>query len=80
MRLHNITEVDAFIATVSECEDDVWLQSVDGDRYNLKSALSQYVALGAMLGEKGDCLELFCANKADESRFYKFFREHPDVF
>lgn len=77
MRLNNITEIDAFIATVNECKDVVWLHSTEGDRYNLKSKLSQYVALAALIGENADSLELYCAAKEDEAKFYRFFREHP---
>ena len=79
MRLNNITEVDAFIATVDKCSDDVWLCSTEGDRYNLKSKLSQYVALAELIGENADSLELFCSAKEDEAKFYQFFREHPAV-
>ena len=80
MRLKNITEVDAFIATVDKCAGDVWLESVDGDKYNLKSRLSQYVALSAMIGENADALELYCSSKDDEPLFYRFFKDHPGVY
>ena len=47
--------------------------------FNLNSIFSQYVALGAMLSENGDELELFCSLPEDEVYFYKFFHEHPEV-
>ena len=37
MRLTNISEVNIFINLVNECKGDVWLESVDGDKINLKS-------------------------------------------
>ena len=41
MKLSNIGEVNDFLEVVNRCEGDVWLQSVEGDKINLKSSLSQ---------------------------------------
>ena len=79
MKLSKTTEVEAFRAAVNACRGEVWLESPNGDRYNLKSLFSQYLALGAMLEKNGDELMLFCANREDERNFYKFFYEHPEV-
>ena len=79
MKLKNISEVEGFIATIDSCVGSVWLESIYGDRFNLKSKLSQYVALGALLGENGDDLELFCQLPEDREKFYKYFREYPGV-
>ena len=78
MRLKTISEVNDFLATVNSCTDDVWLESQYGDRFNLKSKLSQYVAIGALLSDDQEVLELFCS-KDDEEKFFKYFREHPGV-
>lgn len=77
MRLNNIKELQEFLAVINSCEDSVWLESIDGDRFNLKSELSQYVALGALLEHKGSELELFCSSREDEAKFIGFFRDHP---
>lgn len=79
MRLKNISELNGFIATVDSCEGDVWLESLAGDRFNLKSKFSQYIALGELLGKNGDELELFCQSSRDEARFYEYFRDYPGV-
>lgn len=79
MKLKNISEINDFIEAANQCSGNVYLLSPDGDRFNLKSAFSQYVALGALLGDKGDYLELFCDNRADEAHFIRFFNNHPDV-
>ena len=79
MKLTKITEVDAFLEAVNACKGDVWLESPKGDRYNLKSVFSQFLALGAMLEENGDELELFCSIPVEEGYFFKFFREYPEV-
>lgn len=79
MRLQKISQVQLFLDTVNSCEGDVWLTSSYGDKYNLKSLLTQYVAISALLGDQGDQLELWCENKEDEAKFLKLFNEHPEI-
>lgn len=79
MKLTNINQVEDFLAAVNKCKGSVWLESKYGDKYNLKSKFSQYVAMGALLSTYGDQLELFCSDSNDESHFFKFFNEHPEV-
>lgn len=79
MKLANITEVDNFLNTVDECTGSVWLESVEGDKINLKSKLSQYIAINALISCEADKLELFCSKHEDEERFFKFFNENPEV-
>jgi len=79
MRLKNIEEVNAFLATVDSCNDNVWLLSKYGDKFNLKSKLSQYIAMSALLRDEQEVLELFCASKEDEVKFLKYFEDYPDV-
>lgn len=79
MRLKNIEEVNAFLATVDSCDGDVWLESQYGDKLNLKSKISQYIAMAALLKDKYEVLELFCARKEDEQKFFKYFRDYPGV-
>lgn len=59
MKLSNIGEVNDFLEVVNRCEGDVWLQSVEGDKINLKSSLSQYVAIAELIKDEGNNLELF---------------------
>ena len=66
MKLSNITDVQKFTAAVHACEGDVYLKSVEGDVFNLKSSLSQYIAIGRLLEESGDNLELFAQTREDE--------------
>lgn len=73
MKLRNIKEVEMLMQTVDSCDGDVWVESIYGDRYNLKSKLSQYVAIGKILSESGDELELYCQLKSDESKFFDLF-------
>lgn len=79
MKLNNIKEIEAFKEAIKSCQGDVWLESIYGDRFNLKSTLSRYVAFGQLISEEGENLELFCALSTDEKYFYKFFAENPDT-
>jgi hypothetical protein len=79
MRLRNIKEINDFLRIVESCIGEVYLASKHGDKIYLKSNMSRYVAIGALLGEHGDELELFCENKADEAKFIGFFYEHSDL-
>lgn len=77
MTLKNIKDVKRFQNVIDKCEDDVWLIS-DSDYFNLKSAISQLIAIGRILtGDKS--LELFTAKKEDEWKFLKMFNEYPEM-
>ena len=77
MRLNNIQQVEAFLDAVNLAKGDVWLESQQGDRYNLKSVLVRYTAIGALIEDHKNDLELFFANKSDEAIFLHFFEENP---
>ena len=79
MRFTKATEVNDFMSTVESCKSAVWLESPMGDKFVLNSEFSRYVAMAALLEDKGEQLELFCDNPEDEAKFFKFFGEHPEV-
>jgi hypothetical protein len=79
MRLTKSIQIDDFLSAVDKASDNVFLRSVHGDCYNLKSVLSRYIAIGALLGDHGDELELFCDDPGDEKYFFQFFSDHPEV-
>lgn len=79
MRLTNTEQLDEFLSKVRSCTGDVWLESAYGDRINLKSRLSQFIAIGALLTVEGDNLELYCSNKEDEVKFLEFFGKFPET-
>ena len=79
MKFKKAIDVNDFLSTVESCEGEVWLESVDGDRYILKSVFSRYIAMAALLSEQGENLELFCQLPEDRAKFYKYFHEHPGV-
>lgn len=73
MKITNLQEIDEFKKAIDACEGDVWLESIYGDRYNLKSALTQYVAIADLMRDKNGDLELFAKLPQDEMRLMKFF-------
>ena len=76
MLLKNLKDINMFINSLDKCEGTVILRSVDGsEEFNLKSKLSQYIAIGRLCEEHGDEYEVFCSNKADESYMIGFFTE-----
>ena len=79
MKLSNISEVNDFLKTVNNCKGNVWLIGLDGSKINLKSSLSQYVAVAELITEKGSELELFCDELIDEHIFFELFDKHPEI-
>jgi len=75
MKLRSIHEVEEFRKVIRECQKDVYLKSPEGDVFNLKSSLSEYIALGALLKENGDNLELFASCREDEMKLLAFLNE-----
>ena len=73
MKIKYLKTLEGFIVAVSNCRGAVWLESPDGTKYDLRSSFSQYSALGTLLLDRGDTLELFCADKEDERLFRSFF-------
>ena len=74
--LKNINDLQAFRAAVDKCKGDVILRKNDGtEEFNMKSALSAYVAWGKLASEIGDQYEVFCVDHADEGNLLKYFYE-----
>ena len=79
MNFTNINQVDDFLDTVKTCKGDVWLESVDGNKFNLKSSMSTYVAMSKMIRNESNNLELFCSDRESEAKLLKFFNDNPDT-
>jgi hypothetical protein len=59
---------------VRNSKGDVILRSADGtEQFNLKSKLSEYIAIGRLCEQDGDSWEIFCMDKGDEGELLKFF-------
>ena len=68
MRLRSEADVQQFLDAVNQCGGDVYLKSPEGDIFNLKSSMSRYIAIGRLIEEQGDTLELFADRKEDQAR------------
>ena len=79
MKIRNIEQLTDFLKVIDSCKGDVYLTSVYGDRYNLKSAMTQYIAIAALLGTHGDELEIWCDIKEDEGKVMGFLSNHREV-
>lgn len=78
MKLTNISNVEKFVKTVEACTGNVYLKSPEGDVFNLKSSMSRYVAIGRLIEESGDSLELFADRREDEAALMKMIEEMPE--
>lgn len=76
MRLKKIEDLQAFDAAIAKAHGDVWLESIHGDKYNLKSVLCKYVAFAELIANEHNDLELFCSDTSDEVLFYPLFANH----
>ncbi len=75
MKLYNITNdnISHFFDTVSHCNGKIELVTDEGDRLNLKSKLSQYVALAKLFDETGiPEMELVCYDPKDVENLIQF--------
>lgn len=78
MRLRSEADVQEFLKVVESCEGGVYLQSPEGDIFNLKSSLSRYIAVGRLIAEEGDCLELFASRREDRARLMHLVADLSD--
>ncbi|MDD3174748.1 MAG: polya polymerase [Herbinix sp.] len=73
MKITNITNIDALFKVIESCNGRVELVTGEGDRLNLKSKLSQYVALANVFSDgKIEELELIAYEPEDVKRLISF--------
>lgn len=73
MKIKNITNPQRFFEVVGECKGRVELVTDEGDKLNLKSKLSQYVALTQMFKDACiDNVELIVSDPEDIGRLLDF--------
>lgn len=72
MTLTNVANVDKLLKAIEECEGKVELITEQGDRFNLKSKLSQYVSFVKVLANQTvPSIEIITSNHADAERLMK---------
>ena len=73
MTVTNITNVEKFFETVDQCEGRVELVTEQGDRFNLKSTLSQYVSFVRFLSNcTVPAVQIVTAKTSDAQRIMKY--------
>ena len=73
MKIRNITNLDGFCKVIEGCEGKVELVTENGDLYNLKSRLSQYVTLAkGLFNGRIPELELITHNSADTKKIVRY--------
>lgn len=73
MKVMNITDINAFFKVIDSCKGRVELVTGEGDRLNLKSKLSQYVALANVFSDGViEELELVAHEPEDVERLVSF--------
>lgn len=51
MKIYNVTDVEKFLDVIKQCKGSVELVSRQGDRLNLKSELTKYLAITRLFND-----------------------------
>lgn len=78
MKIKNLDDIAAFNAAIAKCKGSVWLTSVYGDKFDLKSDISRYIAMSALLQDRYEQLELFASLPEDQGILIEFLRGLED--
>ena len=73
MKLYNIDNVEDFLGVVDQCKGTVELVTKEGDRLNLKSQLTKYVALTKLFADNAiPEMELVAHDPEDVNRLLDY--------
>lgn len=74
MKLYHIKDVTGFFDIINNCKGRVELVTNEGDRLNLKSKLSRYVALAKLFNDNSEIpeMELLCSEPEDVQKIVTF--------
>ena len=76
MKMYNIKDLDKFMNLVDECKGEVYVISSEGDKLNLKSKLTQFVALSSLFSSGYiEKLELETTDDEDAAKLLNFMIE-----
>lgn len=76
MKVMNVKNLDKFFGVIEQCEGKVELVTKNGDIYNLKSKLSQYVTMAKIFFYKEiPEIELISYEPADTKRIIQYMME-----
>lgn len=75
MKIMNLTNVEGFLNTVNTCKGSVELVTKEGDRLNLKSELTKYVALTSVFSDaKIKEMEIITSEPDDAMKLVSFIQ------
>lgn len=73
MKIYNIKDTEGFFEVLDKCKGVVELITSEGDRLNLKSKLSQYVALSKIFTDAQiEDIEIIAHEPSDVSLLFQF--------
>ena len=73
IKVMNITDVEKFFGVIDQCEEKVELITDDGNRYNLKSKLSQYASFAKVIfGGVIPAIDLVTHSSSDTSKIIRY--------
>lgn len=79
MKVMNVTNLEKFFSVIEECEDKVELVTENGDRYNLKSKLSQYASLAKVFFcERVPSIEIIAYSASDKLKIINYMMRMND--
>ena len=66
MKILNITEPEKFFKKLQSCKGDIFMETSEGDKLNMRSKLCQYIAMSKLFGDAEiDQIELTFSEPAD---------------
>ena len=77
MKLYNLEDITGFFNIINTCKGKVELVTDEGDRLNLKSKLSRYIALADLFTDKGKIpeMEIMCSDPDDVVKIMNFIAQ-----
>ncbi len=65
MKIKTTQQLHALENAIDRCRHSVWLESVQGERYDLKDEMGRYKGIGRLLSDPTESLELFTSARED---------------
>lgn len=76
MKINKINDINKFFEMIDSCTGKVELISMEGDRLNLKSKLTQYISLAKVFSDETITeLEIIAYEAEDADRLMSFMEE-----
>ncbi len=67
MKIENTQQLHALENAIDRCSHSVWLESDQGERYDLKDELDRYRGIGRLLSDSDEELGLYAVTREDKA-------------